>query len=750
MKYRPWSDEDLDELSSLLEQNMDIDEIAKVLGREVRSVEYEIDRTSLRRSVSGDTVSKDTGSPVIKNKQRKESIEEAAVTYLDQKQAKISYDNLWDSIIKFQHELHKVNTEQSSATIKIDTNKWIGVAFQGDLHLGNMATDYETLLYHKDLIETTKNLFVVINGDYCDNYISGSHVGGAFEALFPPKTQKDLAKNYIESIKDKVLALVAGCFMKGSKVTMGDGTEKNIEDIQVGDMVMSEDGIPQRITRTYANYHNGGMRKIYAEGNLEPLHVTWDHKCLVLKRNKTLRADGYHVKKYSFIKENLETVEARNVEVGDYVCTPIPRSKKGTPSTKFKNYDYEIDIPFLRLAGYWLAEGWYKKEKDNITGLQLAFHIDEQKYAEEVLNIAEIQYGIPCNVNERHAEHCRTITINDKQLASMFMELFGEYSDKKYIHPEILSQPPVKLCHLVNTFGNGDGCLRKQNGTEDITLTTVSREVANGLSFALTKSGIFHSLRQQKRPDDKLDDYQINFGEESLAYLAEVLELHSKDRSIKANASRIQKRGKEQRSQKVYDGYIWKRVTKIDIDDFDGFVYNVTVDKTHNLIVHNQLHQNCHDLWSLKIDDFDLTEYLAKHGQAVYLGSGGDLYLNIGSVTYKIKMRHKYRFNSADNPTSTVKKMFEKEGGFDVGVCSHNHISAIEESLKTGLDGTLKRIFIRAGSYKPYDRYSKQMGFSAGSLSVPVVLFNPSERDMRGFENLEEGIEYLNYLNGEK
>ena len=73
----------------------------------------------------------------------------------------------------------------------------------------------------------------------------------------------------------------------------------------------------------------------------------------------------------------------------------------------------------------------------------------------------------------------------------------------------------------------------------------------------------------------------------------------------------------------------------------------------------------------------------------------------------------------------------------------------MEESQKTGLDGNLKRIFLRAGSYKAKDRYSKQLGFMDGSISVPVVLFNPKTRDMRGFQDIGEGIDYLNYLNGE-
>ena len=368
MKYRPWSDSDRDDLANLLNENLDISEIAAKLERTERSVEYELGRAKLRHTIAAKSMNVKADTPMKKTKERKKQITEASVEFLDQRLCKENYDNIWDTIIKFQTELHSVDIEQTEAHLSIDTDKWIGIAFQGDLHLGNMATDYVTLLQHKEMILNTPNLYLVINGDYCNNYISGSHAGGAFEALFPPATQKTLAKNYVEDLEEKILALVAGC----------------------------------------------------------------------------------------------------------------------------------------------------------------------------------------------------------------------------------------------------------------------------------------------------------------------------------------------------------------------------------------------HDLWSLKIDDFDITEYLAKHGNAVYLGSGGDLYLTIGNTTYKIRMRHKYRFNSADNPTHTVKKMFEKDGGFDVGVVSHNHISAMEESQKTGLDGNLKRIFLRAGSYKAKDRYSKQLGFMDGSTSVPVVLFNPKTRDKRGFQDLAEGIDYFNYLNEEK
>jgi len=366
MIYRAWNKEDIKALERMVDEGCSETEIVKRLKRSKVSIQSQLKKLT-SGSIQVETKKEPKEMPILTPKVRRTAIEKAAVNFLDMRLKDRNYSGVWESILDFQGALDEKSIEQNKINIKINTNQWIGIAFQGDLHIGNMATDYQTMLQHRDLIAKTDNLYLVLNGDYCDNYIPSSHVSGMFEALFPPAVQKNLAKDYIESLKSKVLALVAGC----------------------------------------------------------------------------------------------------------------------------------------------------------------------------------------------------------------------------------------------------------------------------------------------------------------------------------------------------------------------------------------------HDVWGMKAADFDLTEYLAKHGEAAYLGNGGTVYLTIGKITYKIMMRHKYRYNNADNPTSTVKKMFEKSGGFDVGVISHNHVAAIEECVKEGMDGTLKRLFIRAGTYKTHDRYGKQSGFSEGDTSVPVVLFNPARRDIRGFQDLEEGIDYLKYLNKE-
>lgn len=349
MSYRSWKKKDRTNLRKLVAAKVPIEDIEKKLKRS-------------KISILGELIEeKGIDTP----KARRTNVEKEAINFLDMNLRDRDYKNVWSSILDFQRSLDEKSIEQNIANIAIKGNKWVGVAFLGDMHIGNMATDYKSMLHHRDLIRSSKDLYVTFNGDYCDNYLPSSHVSGMFEALFPPAVQKNLAKDYIESVADKVLALTSGC----------------------------------------------------------------------------------------------------------------------------------------------------------------------------------------------------------------------------------------------------------------------------------------------------------------------------------------------------------------------------------------------HDIFGLKASDFDVTEYLAKHSDAVYLGNGGLINLTVGKVTYRVMVRHKYRFHSGDNPTQTCKKMFEKMGGFDVGVVSHNHIAAIEESTKEGMDGNLKRIFVRAGTYKTHDRYGRQLGFSEGDIGVPVVIFNPNTRDMRGFQNLNEGIDYLNYLN---
>ena len=198
--YRPWSLEDMQKLEDYIRWNKPIEMMCSLLDRSKISIINQMKKSNMAEIIKEEALASPSVATLPTPKARRTVIEKAAVNFLDMRIKDRDYTGLWDSILDFQNVLEEKSIEQNIVSIHIDTKQWIGIVFQGDLHIGNMATDYKTMLEHRDLIAATDNLYVCLNGDYCDNFIPTSHAAGMFEALFPPAVQKNLAKDYIEKI----------------------------------------------------------------------------------------------------------------------------------------------------------------------------------------------------------------------------------------------------------------------------------------------------------------------------------------------------------------------------------------------------------------------------------------------------------------------------------------------------------------------------------------------------------------------
>lgn len=187
-----WKDE-IDNLVELLESGMSVPAIARKYKRTYDSIRQAIRRYNLQ--------------PFIKHKK-------GSITYEDKKFVMEDAKEVWDSMVKLQRSESKLISEQQEVTISIDgKGKAIGVCFPSCLHIGAKRCHYDLIQENADLIRTTDNFYTVPLGDYADNYNVASPRGGkgAFEALITPKTQKKLGREWIETIKEKIWALVKGC-----------------------------------------------------------------------------------------------------------------------------------------------------------------------------------------------------------------------------------------------------------------------------------------------------------------------------------------------------------------------------------------------------------------------------------------------------------------------------------------------------------------------------------------------------------
>lgn len=135
----------------------------------------------------------------------------AKVEYLDKKELpdEVDAEALFDKIIEVNNGLMGRDLKQTKATIRLDEDAPIGIAFTGDWHLGAKGADYELFKRHMGIIEETDGLYAIGLGDYKDNANAFVHKDSVTEVVIPPYAQEVFVKYFIRQITP--LAIVRGC-----------------------------------------------------------------------------------------------------------------------------------------------------------------------------------------------------------------------------------------------------------------------------------------------------------------------------------------------------------------------------------------------------------------------------------------------------------------------------------------------------------------------------------------------------------
>ena len=155
-----------------------------------------------------------------------------------------------------------------------------------------------------------------------------------------------------------------------------------------------------------------------------------------------------------------------------------------------------------------------------------------------------------------------------------------------------------------------------------------------------------------------------------------------------------------------------------------------------------------HDYWSKKVTGLDLLENFYHGVNILYNTNSFVVNLTFPNGYSKvIKIRHKFRYNSADNPTHTVKKLL-KEGAddFDIGVIAHHHQGDIEQFFWKGKD----RAAVRLGSYLTNDTFAQRVGYENGTDNMPCVIIDPVKNQIHTAWDIDRAAEQLKAIRGGK
>jgi hypothetical protein len=156
-----------------------------------------------------------------------------------------------------------------------------------------------------------------------------------------------------------------------------------------------------------------------------------------------------------------------------------------------------------------------------------------------------------------------------------------------------------------------------------------------------------------------------------------------------------------------------------------------------------------HDDWTHDFAGVDMVQRIADKRRIFYAPDFVVLNVTLKprpedeGVSYKVKIRHQYRYNSSFNQTHALKRMWEMdEHDFDVGIVCHHHEAAMEPFRKHGK----WRWAFRPGSYQHTTGHGRRYGYGWSEPSCPTVVLFPGDKRMVGFLDVHDAAGYLNYL----
>jgi intein/homing endonuclease len=366
-----------------------------------------------------------------------------------------------------------------------------------------------------------------------------------------------------------------GCFTAGQLVTMSDGTRKPIEDVRVGDRVLTHKGRARRVTETHRRFYKGPLYEIRAEAH-ETIRCTAQHPFLTVTASEAKSRPSSSARKWREGPLDPTWVHASCLE-GRYLLEPV------LEETLTPEY---ADRAFCRLLGYYLAEGHLLRNKQKeLVGLELSTHVSDAVHAEIVELCAEFgTRNAPVTTPRGTSPLSRSIVIFDRRLAELCAEHAGSHARKKRLSADVMRWHPDVQRELLGAFANGDGT----GGASFLRLSTASTDLAWQLMALLPRLGIAASVQNlEHKAGSGFNAYNtyewvIHIGKQWAQGLADVCA------KVVPSEVRLAKQ-----NRKLRDGYLLTPIREYSKRYAEVEVFNLEVEEDESYLVAGLAVHNC-------------------------------------------------------------------------------------------------------------------------------------------------------------
>lgn len=425
----------------------------------------------------------------------------------------------------------------------------------------------------------------------------------------------------MNSIDSRIEVIPAHCLLPDAFIHLEKGIKK-IKDVKIGDRVLTHTGRFKKVKEVLVHPYTGKNIKIVPWYFREGLETTPEHPFFVVKSFKKCPSTKglckplcSQVKKgctRKYFKDySLQWIQAKNVELGDFLAYPRPREELDISEIDVSNYinDFKkidedfvihknarnhsgkikrkikITPSFCRLLGYFLSEGYLISDM----GVGFSFHAKEKEYCEEVISTIRDSFGFEITKMDKRTENQSDLIFTSKLLNEFFNNFYSGRKTKannKILPLEFAALPKIKLSEIFKGWWRGD------------TGYTVSRQLANQMKMICLKLGIIPSInidlienfkkrgnhfignREVTAKNDLIVFSSLSFFEDDFGML--------KENCFKKSINKINRK-----HGWIDQEYAYFPVRNIEVKEYSGEVYNLEVEEDNSYVSEFACVHNC-------------------------------------------------------------------------------------------------------------------------------------------------------------
>jgi len=387
----------------------------------------------------------------------------------------------------------------------------------------------------------------------------------------------------LEKVTKPIKVAVMGCMPPGS-IVIANSIPKPIEEIKIGDEVLSHSGSFQVVIQCFARHYRGDLVRIQPRG-FPSFLVTPEHPIRVIPRPFLRKGKDKRIAVSRAVESGplSSWVEAKSLPRGWIMTYPIIKGERDVKKLNFEGLlPIKVDRDFLVLSGYYVAEGSLDSRGGKPYAQKFNFHIKEMPYYLILTGILN-KYGINTSLYSRPYRKTVEVCSNSLAFGLMLEKLFGKGAGNKRLPHWMITLPRKKQAYLIKALWEGDGYIGKVRGYWRAQFVTISLSLAFQVQQLLLRQGIIASLSRRPSAEGHQESWGVTVtNKESFERLAKVLGLDFHlDTSPQPQHMAIDR------------DFLYTPIFKIDRIPYKGEVYNLEVANDHSYSTLGAATHNC-------------------------------------------------------------------------------------------------------------------------------------------------------------